>query len=170
MTMVVKKEEEGGGEKRALVWFRKGLRLHDNPALVEASKSATALYPVFILDPAWLKPEEIGANRTQVLHARKECIPFSFTLFNVRSFGSSYRIDINSSLYVHAPQFLLDSLVDLDNSLQKLGSSLLCFRGKPEEILPSLMKVSDAAKVLSFSFLFFFFFCFFVCREHHTTS
>jgi deoxyribodipyrimidine photolyase len=101
--MVVKKEEEF--EKRALVWFRKGLRLHDNPALMEASKSATALYPVFILDPAWLKPEEIGANRTQ---------------------------------------FLLDSLVDLDKSLQKLGSSLLCFRGKPEEILPSLMKVSDA--------------------------
>ena len=30
------KQEGAGGPKRSLLWFRKGLRLHDNPALIEA--------------------------------------------------------------------------------------------------------------------------------------
>ena len=108
--MVVKKEE-----KRSLVWFRKGLRVHDNPALVDAAKSASAVYPVFVLDPS-VDPTEngvkVGANRTQ---------------------------------------FLLESLEDLDNSLQSLGSHLLCVQGKPEEVLPSLMKDLDI-NYLSFEF------------------
>jgi cryptochrome len=37
---------------RALFWFRKGLRLHDNPALAAAlAGSPTHLYPVYVLDP-----------------------------------------------------------------------------------------------------------------------
>lgn len=40
----------------AVIWFRKGLRLHDNPALLAAAATAAktnggALYPVFVLDP-----------------------------------------------------------------------------------------------------------------------
>lgn len=42
-----------GTEKRALVWFRKGLRLHDNPALVSAL-SASSVFPVFCLDPQFV--------------------------------------------------------------------------------------------------------------------
>lgn len=52
-------------------WFRKGLRLHDNPALLAAAKFAAqsggALYPVFVLDPWFLQPERVGANRIQFL-------------------------------------------------------------------------------------------------------
>ena len=40
--------------KHSLVWFRKGLRLHDNPALIEACKDAEAVFPCFILDPYFL--------------------------------------------------------------------------------------------------------------------
>lgn len=29
----------------SLVWFRKGLRLHDNEALIAAAKGASKLYP-----------------------------------------------------------------------------------------------------------------------------
>ena len=38
-----------------LVWFRKSLRVHDNPALLHASKSHAKVYPCFILDPHFLK-------------------------------------------------------------------------------------------------------------------
>ena len=31
-------------------WFRHGLRLHDNPALLEALDGATEFYPIFIID------------------------------------------------------------------------------------------------------------------------
>jgi cryptochrome len=45
----------GSGGKRAILWFRKGLRLHDNPALLEAASGASALYPVFVLDPYFVR-------------------------------------------------------------------------------------------------------------------
>eukprot|EP00624_Nannochloropsis_granulata_P004169 evm.model.NODE_30997_length_5230_cov_21.084322.2 len=44
-------------------WFRKGLRLHDNPAFLEACHGATHVFPVFILDPHFAKPEKIGVLR-----------------------------------------------------------------------------------------------------------
>jgi cryptochrome len=47
----------------AVHWFRKGLRLHDNPALVKAAASAAQVYPVFCLDPAFAKPDVVGINR-----------------------------------------------------------------------------------------------------------
>lgn len=55
----------------AVHWFRKGLRLHDNPALLAAAKFAaqngSTLYPVFVLDPWFLQPSRVGANRVQFL-------------------------------------------------------------------------------------------------------
>lgn len=92
-------------------WFRKGLRLHDNPALMEAcdfvrnkgpsssSSSGARVYPLFILDPAFCSPETIGVNRYS---------------------------------------FLLESLADLDSSLRRAGSRLFVAKGKPEELLPRL--------------------------------
>jgi cryptochrome len=39
------------GGKRAIMWFRKGLRLHDNPALLAATAGAQYVFPIFVLDP-----------------------------------------------------------------------------------------------------------------------
>ena len=50
-----------------LLWFRKGLRLHDSPALHAALEGTAALYPVFILDPRLLLPARVGVNRTAFL-------------------------------------------------------------------------------------------------------
>lgn len=52
----------------AVVWFRKGLRLHDNAALVHACTEMKKhdlkhLYPLFILDPWFVEQSTIGANR-----------------------------------------------------------------------------------------------------------
>lgn len=45
-------------------WFRRALRLHDNPALLYASKDPTTMMiPLFILDPWLLQPEKGGVNR-----------------------------------------------------------------------------------------------------------
>ena len=81
-------------------WFRKGLRLHDNPALAAAcADGARRVFPLFIIDPLFAAPERIGVLR--------------------------YR-------------FLLESLADLDASLQAQGSRLFVARGAPEEVLPRL--------------------------------
>lgn len=47
-------------------WFRKGLRLHDNPALMAALRDCRELYPVFILDPQ-LHNQRVGVNRCRFL-------------------------------------------------------------------------------------------------------
>ena len=44
--------------RKALVWFRKGLRIHDNPSLLQAVKlNPESLCPVFVLDPRQLDPK-----------------------------------------------------------------------------------------------------------------
>ena len=50
-----------------LLWFRKGLRLHDSPALHAAVSGSGALYPVFILDPNMVRPDRLGVNRLAFL-------------------------------------------------------------------------------------------------------
>jgi len=44
-------EPAGGKENIAIVWFRHDLRTHDHLPLIEASKSARHVLPVFIFDP-----------------------------------------------------------------------------------------------------------------------
>ncbi|CAN4096863.1 unnamed protein product [Withania somnifera] len=94
----------------SLMWFRKGLRLHDNPALEYAGKGSKFLYPVFVIDPHYMEPD-----------------PTAF------SPGSS-KAGLNRI------QFLLESLVDLDLSLKKLGSRLLVLKGDPGEVLIRCLK------------------------------
>ena len=44
-------------------WFRKGLRLHDNPALQEALSGADTVRCVYILDPWFAGAANVGINR-----------------------------------------------------------------------------------------------------------
>ncbi|KAL5708649.1 (6-4)DNA photolyase [Ranunculus cassubicifolius] len=101
----------------SLIWFRKGLRIHDNPSLEHAIKDSKHLYPVFILDPHYLSPD-----------------PTAF------SPGSS-RCGLNRI------NFLLQCLEDLDASLRKLGSRLLLFKGEPVEVLIGLFKEWNVKKL-----------------------
>lgn len=45
-------------------WFQKGLRLHDNPALLAAATDCRRLHPLFILDPSGGRA---GANAQRFL-------------------------------------------------------------------------------------------------------
>ncbi|KAL7846439.1 hypothetical protein SRHO_G00214190 [Serrasalmus rhombeus] len=52
---------------KCIHWFRKGLRLHDNPALKAALHDCEHIYPVFILDPWFPKNAQVGINRWRFL-------------------------------------------------------------------------------------------------------
>ena len=52
--------------KTAIHWFRKGLRLHDNPALLDACASSERVYPLFILDPKF-NQGQMSLNRQAFL-------------------------------------------------------------------------------------------------------
>ncbi|XP_010654743.1 (6-4)DNA photolyase isoform X2 [Vitis vinifera] len=94
----------------SLMWFRKGLRIHDNPALQHAAKESNCVYPVFVIDPYFMEPDP-----------------------NAFSPGSS-RAGLNRI------RFLLESLVDLDSSLRQLGSRLLVLKGDPGEVIIRCLK------------------------------
>lgn len=47
----------------AIHWFRKGLRLHDNPALLEALHRADIIYPLFIIDKKFADVSVMSCNR-----------------------------------------------------------------------------------------------------------
>lgn len=71
---------------RAVHWFRKGLRLHDNPALLEACRARTTV-PLFILDPHFATPDKIGIQR------------YNFLLNSLKDLDMNLRL-LGSRLYV----------------------------------------------------------------------
>jgi cryptochrome len=53
--------------KNSIYWFRKCLRLHDNPALLYALQNSQSVYPIFILDPWFVENAKVGPNRWRFL-------------------------------------------------------------------------------------------------------
>jgi deoxyribodipyrimidine photo-lyase len=49
-------------------WIRRDLRLHDNEALAHTLAQGTAVFPVFILDPALLNSKYVGEKRLAFLY------------------------------------------------------------------------------------------------------
>eukprot|EP00891_Asterochloris_glomerata_P003329 jgi/Astpho2/3329/e_gw1.00054.36.1_t len=103
----------------SVLWFRKGLRLHDNPALHAALKDCDHLYPVFCLDP-W----QVAAEMNMLSLALCCC-----------------RVGVNRI------SFLLESLADLDNSFKARGTRLLVLKGNPLELMPKLFKEWDVKRL-----------------------
>lgn len=48
-------------QKGSVLWFRRGLRLHDNPALLKALSIKKEFYPIFIFD-GLTAGEQFGAK------------------------------------------------------------------------------------------------------------
>eukprot|EP00899_Mesostigma_viride_P013301 jgi/Mesvir1/21972/Mv08637-RA.1 len=92
------------------IWFRKGMRLHDNPALLRAIEGARHVYPIYILDPFFLKPDP-----------------------NARVSPGSCRAGVIRI------KFLLQSLEDLHRQLEARGSRLLLVHGTPATVFPHLL-------------------------------
>src|SRR5690242_15293421 len=51
----------------ALVWFRRDLRLHDNPALIAALGRGGDVIPVFCLDERLMRGRHASGPRTQFM-------------------------------------------------------------------------------------------------------
>lgn len=51
----------------SIYWFRKALRLHDNPSLIYALENSQRVYPVFCLDPWFVQNARVGVNRWRFL-------------------------------------------------------------------------------------------------------
>ncbi|KTG01551.1 hypothetical protein cypCar_00030072 [Cyprinus carpio] len=67
-------------------WFRKGLRLHDNPALIAALKDCRHVYPLFLLDPWYSNNSCIGINRWRFLIEALRDLDASLKKLNSRLF------------------------------------------------------------------------------------
>uniref|UniRef100_UPI0037E99AEA cryptochrome-2 n=1 Tax=Semicossyphus pulcher TaxID=241346 RepID=UPI0037E99AEA len=67
-------------------WFRKGLRLHDNPALQEALNGADTVRCVYILDPWFAGAANVGINRWRFLLEALEDLDNSLKKLNSRLF------------------------------------------------------------------------------------
>lgn len=75
--------------KTVIHWFRKGLRIHDNPSLAAAvqlvlSDPHTVLRPIFILDPGILKWLRVGPNRWRFLQQSLEQLDANLKGINSR--------------------------------------------------------------------------------------
>ena len=57
----------------SLHWFRKALRLHDNPALLKATESSWMI-PLYILDTEYLDSRRVNANRVGFLLDSLKCL------------------------------------------------------------------------------------------------
>lgn len=60
----------GTGRRRwgtVIVWFRRDLRIHDHPALVDAIANADRVVPLFVLDPGLLEGRWPSTNRAWYL-------------------------------------------------------------------------------------------------------
>jgi cryptochrome len=66
-------------------WLRKGLRLHDNPALLDAlDGQPSCVHPLFVLEPHFLRPERVGAARLRFLLQTLEDLDCSLRKRNSR--------------------------------------------------------------------------------------
>ncbi|XP_026726090.1 cryptochrome-1-like isoform X2 [Trichoplusia ni] len=72
--------------KHIVHWFRKGLRLHDNPALREGLLDATTFRCVFIIDPWFASSSNVGINKWRFLLQCLEDLDASLRKLNSRLF------------------------------------------------------------------------------------
>ncbi len=95
-----------------LFWFRNDLRLHDNEALIQATKAGNVT-PVYVFDERQFLDTPLGFKRTGALRAK----------------------------------FLIESVQNLRQNLQKIGSDLVIKIGKPEDILAKMAADLQVAAV-----------------------
>lgn len=56
--------------KNTVHWFRKGLRLHDNPALREGIQDSFSYRCIYILDPWFAGASQVGINKWRLVELK----------------------------------------------------------------------------------------------------
>ncbi len=110
-------------KRRAIVWFRNDLRLHDNEALQEALKIADEVIPVYVFD------ERIFLGRTRYGFAKTGPFRAKFILQSVEDLRRSLR-KLGAELYVRTgkPEEEVFQLVN-----QTKASWVFCNRERTQE-------------------------------------
>ncbi|CAH1799458.1 unnamed protein product [Owenia fusiformis] len=72
--------------KNVLHWFRKGLRLHDNPSLMDSLKDADTFRCVYIIDPWFAGYSQVGINKWRFLLQCLEDLDLGLRNLNSRLF------------------------------------------------------------------------------------
>ncbi|XP_071792205.1 cryptochrome-1-like isoform X1 [Asterias amurensis] len=101
----------------AVHWFRHGLRLHDNPSLLDAINLGDELYPIFIFDGEVAGTKVCGFNRWRFLYESLEDIDR-----RLKEFGGR--------LYT----FKGDPCTIFSQLIEEWGMNLLTFEQDPEPI------------------------------------
>jgi deoxyribodipyrimidine photo-lyase len=84
------------GEKTILVWFRNDLRIHDNEILLEATRKADKVLPVYCFDPYYFKNTLSGNPKTGNFRARFLIESVADLRKNLQSLGSELIIRVGN--------------------------------------------------------------------------
>lgn len=110
-------------KKRAIVWFRNDLRLHDNEALHDALQSAEEVVPVYIFDPrTFLGTTKFGFRKTGQFRAKFIIDSILDLKANLKALGSDLFIRVG------LPE---DEILRLANELKT--SWVFCNRERTQE-------------------------------------
>ncbi len=109
------------GEKKhevSIHWFRNGLRLHDNPSLLQASQQSSSILPLYIIDPDTPFAQTIGR--------KAGAIRANFILESIQELDTKFS-QHNSKLVVMLgkPKEILPDVVE------KIGANALYYEREP---------------------------------------
>lgn len=79
-----------------MVWFRNDLRIHDNEILLEATRKADKILPVYCFDPFYFKKNESGNPKTGNIRARFLIESVANLRENLKSVGGDLIIRIGN--------------------------------------------------------------------------
>lgn len=111
--------------KRAIVWFRNDLRLHDNEALQEALRSADEVIPIYVID------ERVFRGKTSFGFPKAGKFRQRFMLESITDLRQNLRA-LGSELYVRIGK---PEEIVFDMALQAKTSWVFCNRERTDEEL-----------------------------------
>jgi deoxyribodipyrimidine photo-lyase len=98
-------------ERTILVWFRNDLRIHDNEILLEATRKADKVLPVYCFDPYYFQKTANGTSRTGALRTRFLLESVADLRKNLRTLGGELIVRIGSPAEI-LPQLAEEYLVN----------------------------------------------------------
>ncbi|CAO2581235.1 Cry1 [Lemmus lemmus] len=112
----------------AVHWFRKGLRLHDNPALKECIQGADTIRCVYILDPWFAGSSNVGINRWRFLLQCLEDLDSNLRKLNSRLFVIRER---DAAIKKLATEAGVEVIVRISHTLYDLDKIIELNGGQP---------------------------------------
>lgn len=136
-----------GKHSNVIVWFRDNLRVHDNYVLSEASLSyshdidhtSRQSHPYKAISSSTASATGKAADLSKLATSKESekgkflCVYcFDDRHFKTTSLGSQ-------KTGIHRSKFLIQSVQNLRDNLRKHGSDLYVAKGRPEDVIPTLI-------------------------------